>query len=84
MTAKDGLRLLVLEGDGIGPEITAATLAVLRAADAKFALGLSLESASIGPLPGFCSPRQLGPSKVTMVRRTVLRGIKGLHELPVE
>ena len=32
----DALRLLVLEGDGIGPEITAATLAVLRAADAKF------------------------------------------------
>jgi len=33
MTAKGGatgaLRLLVLEGDGIGPEITAATLRVL-------------------------------------------------------
>jgi len=51
MNATDGkgdLRLLVLEGDGIGPEITAATLAVLRAADAKFALGLSFESAAIG------------------------------------
>jgi len=50
MNAKDdkGLRLLVLEGDGIGPEITAATLAVLRAVDAKFALGLSCESAAIG------------------------------------
>jgi isocitrate dehydrogenase (NAD+) len=51
MNATDGkgdLRLLVLEGDGIGPEITAATLAVLRAADAKFAIGLSFESAAIG------------------------------------
>jgi len=41
-------RILVLEGDGIGPEITAATLAVLRAADAKFGLGLAFEHADIG------------------------------------
>ena len=42
------IRILVLEGDGIGPEITAATLAVLRAADRKFALGLGFETAAIG------------------------------------
>ncbi len=42
------IRILVLEGDGIGPEITAATLAVLRATDAKFGLALSFESATIG------------------------------------
>ena len=42
------IRILVLEGDGIGPEIAAATLAVLRAADRKFALGLSFETAAIG------------------------------------
>src|SRR5450759_204905 len=51
MTAKSStgrLRLLVLEGDGIGPEITAATLDVLRAADATFALGLAYETAAIG------------------------------------
>jgi isocitrate/isopropylmalate dehydrogenase len=42
------INLLVLEGDGIGPEITAATLRVLRAADAKFALGLAFETAVIG------------------------------------
>ncbi len=35
------VRLVVMEGDGIGPEITAATLAVLRAADRAFGLGLS-------------------------------------------
>jgi isocitrate/isopropylmalate dehydrogenase len=50
MSAKDAksLNLLVLGGDGIGPEITAATLGVLRAADAKFALGLQFTSAAIG------------------------------------
>ena len=49
MAAKaDETRILVLEGDGIGPEIAAATLAVLRAADAKFGLGLAFESAAIG------------------------------------
>ena len=42
------LRILVLEGDGIGPEITAATLDVLRAADAKFSLGFSFEKADVG------------------------------------
>jgi len=46
--ARDTIVLLVLEGDGIGPEITAATLAVLRAADAKFALGLSFAAAAVG------------------------------------
>ena len=36
------MRLLVLPGDGIGPEITAATLAVLKAADTRFRLGLDI------------------------------------------
>ncbi len=44
----DNIDILVLEGDGIGPEITAATLAVLRAANAKFNLGLAFETAEIG------------------------------------
>jgi isocitrate/isopropylmalate dehydrogenase len=51
MNAKDvkaGVRFLVLEGDGIGPEITAATLAVLRATDDKFALGMTFETAAVG------------------------------------
>ncbi|HEY0224485.1 MAG TPA: isocitrate/isopropylmalate dehydrogenase family protein [Pseudolabrys sp.] len=42
------LRILVLEGDGIGPEITAATLEVLRATDARFALGLTFTNADVG------------------------------------
>ena len=35
------MHLLVLAGDGIGPEITAATLSVLRAASERFGLGLA-------------------------------------------
>jgi isocitrate/isopropylmalate dehydrogenase len=42
------VRLVVMEGDGIGPEISAVTVAVLRAADRRFALGLEFETASIG------------------------------------
>jgi isocitrate/isopropylmalate dehydrogenase len=42
------MKLLVLPGDGIGPEITAATLAVLDAASRKFRLGLEYEHADIG------------------------------------
>ena len=43
--------ILVLPGDGIGPEITEATLAVLRTADARFALGLRFETAETPPGP---------------------------------
>ncbi len=42
------LRILVLEGDGIGPEITAATLDVLKAADKKFGIGFEFSKADIG------------------------------------
>jgi isocitrate/isopropylmalate dehydrogenase len=42
------VNLLVLEGDGIGPEITAATLHVLNAAARAFALDFAIESAPIG------------------------------------
>lgn len=40
--------LLVLEGDGIGPEITAATVAVIKAAAERFDLPLRLSHAEIG------------------------------------
>ena len=40
--------LVVMEGDGIGPEISAATIDVLRAADRRFDLGLAFTSATIG------------------------------------
>ena len=44
----ENVRLLVLPGDGIGPEITQATLRVLDAADRRFGLGLDIEQADIG------------------------------------
>ena len=42
------MHLLVLPGDGIGPEIVAATVTVLRAAEARHRLGLRLGEAEIG------------------------------------
>ncbi|MDB5707325.1 MAG: leuB [Sphingomonas bacterium] len=42
------MRLLVLPGDGIGPEITAATLAVLNAAAAAEGVALDIDQQDIG------------------------------------
>ena len=42
------MRILVLPGDGIGDEITRATLAVLEAADNRFGLDLTYEYEDIG------------------------------------
>jgi 3-isopropylmalate dehydrogenase len=42
------MRLLVMPGDDIGPEITAASLVALQAVDRKFALGLELETVEVG------------------------------------
>ncbi|MGZ8266068.1 MAG: isocitrate/isopropylmalate dehydrogenase family protein [Burkholderiales bacterium] len=42
------MKILVLPGDGIGPEITDATLAVLDCANAKFHLGLEWDIREIG------------------------------------
>ena len=42
------VRIVVLPGDGIGPEITAATLTVLRAASEQYALNINLEEHPVG------------------------------------
>jgi 3-isopropylmalate dehydrogenase len=42
------MEILVLPGDGIGPEITAATLGVLQAVDRMLDLGLRFETRDIG------------------------------------
>jgi 3-isopropylmalate dehydrogenase len=42
------MRLLVLPGDGIGPEITAATLEVLRAVSDRFRLDLDINVQAVG------------------------------------
>jgi len=40
--------LLLLPGDGIGPEITAATRRVLETVDARYGLGLVIETLPVG------------------------------------
>ena len=45
------MRILVLPGDGIGPEITAGTLAVLERANTLFKLGLEWQNEEVGLLP---------------------------------
>jgi 3-isopropylmalate dehydrogenase len=42
------MRLVVLPGDGIGPEITAATIEVLQTVDRRFDLELELQNHEIG------------------------------------
>lgn len=42
------MKILVLAGDGIGPEITRSTLRVLEAVDTKLSLGLEFEVRDIG------------------------------------
>ena len=42
------MQILVLPGDGIGPEITAATLAVLSRADARHHLGIEWQNDEVG------------------------------------
>lgn len=42
------MRLLILPGDGIGPEISAATRQVLDSVDKRYSLGLAIEQRQIG------------------------------------
>ena len=42
------MKLLVLPGDGIGPEITEATLTVLKAAQKRFGLEIDLDQQDVG------------------------------------
>ncbi|MEI2775900.1 MAG: isocitrate/isopropylmalate dehydrogenase family protein [Tetrasphaera sp.] len=69
------MKILVLPGDGIGPEITAATVAVLEAADAAYGLGLELETRDIGlaslPTLGTTMPQE-ALDRVREVDATVL------------
>jgi isocitrate/isopropylmalate dehydrogenase len=50
------MNILVIEGDGIGPEITAATVRVLMRVDAEFGLGLTFSAMPIG----FAALKQFG------------------------
>src|SRR5690606_23778777 len=41
-------RIVVLAGDGVGPEVTAEAVRVLEAVSSKYSLGLEFENALIG------------------------------------
>ena len=45
------IRLCIMHGDGIGPEITAATLGVLRAAAAKWQIEFAFDEVEVGLKP---------------------------------
>ena len=64
------MEILVLPGDGIGPEITAATMSVLEEANKRFALDLKFRSEEIG----FASLEKRGstlpPDVLEAVRRS--------------
>ena len=63
------MRLIVMPGDGIGPEITAAALEVTDAASRRFGLGLSYDHEDVG----FVSLQKHG----TTLRQDVLDRAKG-------
>ena len=68
------MRLLVLPGDGIGPEITAASVGVLEAASRRFDLGLQLDHDEVG----HASLKRHG----TTVRPELLRSIRTTDGIP--
>jgi 3-isopropylmalate dehydrogenase len=78
------LRIAVLPGDGIGPEITAATLSVLQHLDRTHGLGLRFEEHPIG-LVALASHGNTFPDKVEEACRAsdgVLIGPMGQLEYP--
>ncbi|MFC7738637.1 isocitrate/isopropylmalate dehydrogenase family protein [Roseomonas sp. GCM10028921] len=78
------MRLAVLPGDDIGPEITEAALRVLRAADARYALGLSYDTHEVG----MAAHRRLGTTlpaeafEAARVADGILLGPGGMTEYP--
>lgn len=78
------MRIAVLPGDDIGPEITETALRVLRAADARFALGLEFDVHEVG----MAAHRRLGttlpPAAFEAARSAdgILLGPGGMTEYP--
>jgi 3-isopropylmalate dehydrogenase len=78
------MKVLVLPGDGIGPEITAATLAVLDRANAFFKLGLQWQHEEIG-LPALKKEGTTLPARVLEAARLsegVILGPLSTYEYP--
>jgi 3-isopropylmalate dehydrogenase len=78
------MKILVLPGDGIGPEITAATLVVLERADALLKLGLQWQREEIG-LPSLKKEGTTLPPRVLEAARSaagVILGPLATYEYP--
>jgi isocitrate/isopropylmalate dehydrogenase len=78
------MKILVLPGDGIGPEITAATLAVLDRANSLFRLGLEWQREEIG-LPSLRKEGTTLPARVLETARLsagVILGPLSTYEYP--
>ena len=78
------MRLTVLPGDDIGPEITEATLRVLRAADARHALGLTFDVHEVG-MPAHRRVGTTLPAEALEAARAadgILLGPGGMTEYP--
>ena len=78
MTAGTRIPATLIPGDGIGPEITAATLAVLDALDAPF--DWDWQTAGLGGVTSCGDP--LPPACIESIRRTRL-ALKGPLETPI-
>src|SRR5258706_13225997 len=78
------MKILVLPGDGIGPEITAATLSVLERANALFKLELQWQHEEIG-LPSLKKEGTPLPARVLEAARSsdgVILGPLSSYEYP--
>ena len=66
------MRIVVLPGDGIGPEIAGATTNVLRAASARFQLDVKIEQHPVGheSLQQFGSTVQSGLLQIVRAAET--------------
>jgi len=80
------MKIAVLPGDDIGPEITEATLAVLAAADRRFGLHLSFDTADVGMAAHRRTGTTLPPAAVTTARNAdgISLGPCGVSEYPPE
>ncbi len=80
------MKIAVLPGDDIGPEITEATLAVLEAADRRFALDLGFEVAEVGMAAHRRTGTTLPPEVVETARNAdgIILGPCGVSSYPPE
>jgi 3-isopropylmalate dehydrogenase len=80
------MRIAVLPGDDIGPEITDATLAVLEAANRRFSLHLGLDIAEIGMAAHRRTGTTLPPGAMEAARYAngIILGPCGVSDYPPE